>query len=168
MRMIRLAHYGYLLRPAKLLCLALLTTPGAAFAQQGLSITENVAPDFGTLLGGASSRQFILNTDASISGTDSGDYLFGAAAGDLTVDRSGAPKNINIVAENITTSGGLTVAQVLCAYDGASQTACDSPGIDVQTGPNKTLLLGIDISTSQVHSGGDSASVTLDISVTFL
>jgi hypothetical protein len=167
--MIRRVYFEYLLRPAKLLFLTWLICFAIVAAQE---ITENVAPDFGTMLSGASGRQFILNTDGSITGTDSGDYLFGAVAGDLTVHsnkkaKKGQP-NMNIVAENITTAGGLTVGDVFCAYDGAAQTSCTGVGIDVLSGKNRTLLLGIDISTSQDHNGGDSASVSLDITVIIL
>jgi hypothetical protein len=35
-------------------------------------------------------------------------------------------------------------------------------------GPNKTLKVGVDIDTSAVHSGGDAASVTYDITITIL
>jgi len=131
-------------------------------------VTENVAPSFGTLLGGASGRQFILNTDDTVTGTDAADYLFGAVSGELELDNTGQQGAINIVAENISASGGLTVNQVLCSYDGGAQQACDGAGITVTSGPFKILKVGIDITTTIAHTAADSPSVTLDISVTFL
>jgi len=146
----------------------LLLAPGVALAQKGLTITENIAPDFGTILSGPAGRQFILNTNDTITGADAGDYLFGAVSGDLTLHRQGNPKGINIIAENISTTGGLTVANILCSYDGGAQLTCDGAGINATTGQNKTLKVGVDMSTSQVHNGGDAASVSFDIAVTFL
>jgi hypothetical protein len=50
-------------------------------ASAAFTMTEIVSPDLGTVLAGASGRQFILNTDETVSGADAGDYLFGAVSG---------------------------------------------------------------------------------------
>ena len=144
------------------LLLAALEIAFAAF-----TMTEITAPNLGAVFSGASGRNFILNTDETVSGTDAADYLFGAVSGQLTL--VGQNGTATIVAENITTSGGLTVNAVPCRYDTGSQTTCDAPGISVQVNKNqaRTLYIGVDLDTSQSHSGGDTASVTYDITVSF-
>lgn len=148
------------------ICLLLALLSGATWA--ALQITENIAPSFGTLLGGASGRQFILNTHDTVTGADAADYLFGAVSGELEIDNTGQQGAINIVAENISTFGGLTVNQVLCSYDGGAQQACGGVGITVTSGPGKILKVGIDMTTTTVHTAADSPGITLDITVTFL
>jgi hypothetical protein len=140
------------------------------FASAAITITEQTTPTLGTLVGGASGRNFILNTDETVSGTDSADYLFGAVSGQLTVKKTGGTNSANILADNFSTTGGVSVNAVPCKWDTDAQTTCDGSGINVTLtpGPNKTLKVGVDIDTSAVHSGGDAASVTYDITITIL
>jgi hypothetical protein len=133
-----------------------------------LTVTEDVTPNLGTVYSGVSGRQFILNTDETVTGTDAADYLFGAVSGQLGVKQTGGPASANIVAENITASGGLTVNAVPCRWHTGSQTTCDGAGINVTVQGNRTLYIGVDITTNQVHNSGDTASVTYDINITFL
>lgn len=137
-----------------------------AFAQ--LTITESVTPTLGTLVGGASGRNFILNTDQTVSGTDAADYLFGAVTGELVVKRTGAPRNANILADNFSTTGGVTINAVPCKYDTGAQLSCEGSGINVTVNATKTLWVGVNLNTTQIHAGGDSASVTYDITITLL
>jgi hypothetical protein len=137
-----------------------------AFA--ALTITEKTSPTLGTLLSGASGRNFILNTDETVSGTDSADYMFGAVSGELTVKQTGGGASANILADNITTSGGVTVNAIPCKYGTGSQSTCDGSGLNVTVSGTKALMVGVDINTSQVHSGDDTASVTYDITITLL
>jgi len=137
-------------------------------ASAAFTMTEVVTPSLGTVLSGASSRQFKLNTDETVSGTDAGDYLLGAVTGQLSLQKTAGPQSANILADNFSTSGGVTVNAVPCKYHTGSQLSCDGAGIDVTVNSNRTLYVGIDLTTSQVHSGGDSASVTYDITVTFV
>ncbi len=137
-------------------------------ASAAFTITEIVTPDLGTALAGASSRQFILNTDETVGGTDAADLLFGAVSGQLEFKKTAGPQDANILAENIITSGGVTVNAVPCRYHTGSQLSCDGAGIDVNINGTRTLYVGIDLDTSQVHCGGDTASVTYDITVTFV
>jgi len=144
----------------------LLAAPTITFA--AFTMTETVTPSVGTVLGGASSRQFTLNTDDTVTGADAVDYLFGAVHGELNLNKTQGPADVNIVAENITTSGGLTVNAIPCSWRAEAQTACDGAGIDRTAQGNRTLHVGVDFTTSQTHSGGDTASVSFDITVTFL
>ena len=144
----------------------LLAALNVAFA--ALTITEDVTPNLGTVYSGASGRQFILNTDETVTGADAADYLFGAVSGQLGVKQTGGPASANIVAENITTSGGLTVNAIPCRWHTGSQTTCDGAGINVTVQGNRTLYVGVNVDTSQVHNSGDTASVTYDISITLL
>jgi hypothetical protein len=139
-----------------------------AFA--ALTVTESVTPSLGTLLGGITDRNFILNTDATVSGTDAADYLFGAVAGDLAIKKTGGSQSANILADNFSGSGtGVTVVGVPCKWDTDTATTCDGSGINVTvTGQTKHLLVGVDLNTTQEHFGGDSATATYDITVTLL
>ncbi len=137
-------------------------------ASAAFTMTEIVSPSLGTALAGGSGRQFILNTDETVGGTDAADLLFGAVSGQLELKKTAGPQNANILADNFSTSGGVTVNAVPCRYHTGSQLSCDGSGIDVNISGTRTLFVGIDLDTSQVHSGGDSASVTYDITVTFV
>ena len=150
-----------------LLASALLAALEAAFA--ALFVTESVSPSLGTLLGGASGRNFILNTDGSVSGTDAADYLFGAVAGDVTAKKTGGSQSANIVADNFSTTGGVSINAVPCKWETDTATTCDGAGITVTLGgQTKHLLVGVDLDTDQAHSGGDSPTATYDINVTLL
>jgi len=144
----------------------LLAALNVAFA--ALTITEDVTPNLGTVYSGASGRQFILNTDETVSGADAVDYLFGAVSGQLGVRKTGGPASANIVAENITPSGGLAVNAIPCRWHTDAQTTCDGAGINVTVQGNRTLYVGVDIDTSQIHNSGDTASVSYDINITLL
>ena len=137
-------------------------------ASAAFTITEIVTPDLGTALAGASGRQFILNTDETVGGTDVADLLFGAVTGQLELKKTAGPQNANILADNFSTFGGVTVNAVPCKYHTGSQLSCDGSGINVNVSGTRTLFVGIDLDTSQVHSGGETASVTYDITVTFV
>ncbi len=137
-------------------------------ASAAFTMTEVVPPDLGTFFSGATGRQFILNTDETVTGADAGDFLFGAVSGQLTLAKTMGPQAANILADNISTSGGVTVNAVPCRYHTGSQLNCDGAGIDVTVQSNRTLYVGVDLSTNQVHSGGDTASVMYDITVIFV
>jgi hypothetical protein len=144
---------------------ALLAALQVSFA--AFTMTEPVSPSLGTLLGGASLRQFILNTDETVSGPAAADYLFGAVSGQLSL--IGQNGNATIVAGNFSGSGA-AINAVPCRYHTGSQTICDSPGITVAVRKNQARILyvGVDLTTSLSHSGGDTASVTYDITVNFI
>ena len=104
-----------MLKPAAglLLAAALL---GADHAKAQVTITETIAPTFGFVMGGPANRQFILDTNDAVTGPNAGDYLFGAASGELVFQRQGGATLVYIVAENITTSGGVTANSILCKW----------------------------------------------------
>ena len=137
-------------------------------ASAAFTMTEVVTPDLGTFFSGATGRQFILNTDETVTGADAGDFLFGAVSGQLSLQKTQGPQAANILADNISTSGGVTVNAVPCRYHTGSQLSCDGAGINVTVQGNRTLFVGVDLTTSQVHSGGDTASVMYDITVIFV
>jgi hypothetical protein len=145
---------------------ALLAALQVAFA--ALTVTEDTAPSLGTLLAGASGRNFILNTDATVSGTDAADYLFGAVAGSLTVKQTGGGASANILADNFSTTGGVTINAVPCKWHTDTATTCDGSGINITLQGPRTLLVGVDLDTSQAHVGGNSPTATYDITVTLL
>ncbi len=153
-----------------LLLLPILIGISSAYAGPGpgLRLRERITPTFGFFVAGPSGRQFILNTDGSITGADAADYLFGAVAGEIRIRKRGGAARGNIVAENISTTGGLSVTAILCKFQNRPQTICNAPGINVRLRGRRTLLLGLDVTTTQVHGGGDIASVQFDITVTLL
>ncbi len=143
---------------------ALLAALQVAFA--AITVTEGTTPSLGTLLGGIQDRNFILNTDATVSGTDAADYLFGAVAGDLAIKKTGGSQSANILAHNFSGTG-VTIVGVPCKWDTDTATTCDGSGINVTvTGQTKHLLVGVDLKTTQSHSGGNSATAIYDITVT--
>jgi len=158
-------HRRFALLRHLLLGSVLLASLEVAFA--AFTMTETTAPSLGTVLSGASGRNFILNTDETVSGTNAADYLFGAVTGQLSL--IGENANVTIIAENITTLGGLTVIAVPCRFHTGSQTNCDGSGISAQVKKSsaRTLYVGVDLDTSQDHFGSDTASVTYDITVYF-
>jgi len=107
----------------------LLAFPGAAVA--ALTLTLIIAPEFGILYSGAGGRQFVLNTNGTVTGTSASDYISGAAAGQLTVADTASPQSISIVIDNISTFGGLSVNDALCSYNGGVQQSCDGAGMTV-------------------------------------
>ncbi len=137
-------------------------------AVAAITVSEDTTPTLGTLVGGASGRNFILNTDETVSGTDSADYLFGAVTGQLGI--KGENATVNIVADNFSQTGGVTIMAVPCKFHTGSQTTCDGSGINVGIKKNQTRILyvGVDLDTTQIHSGGDSPTATYDITVTLL
>lgn len=157
------ASFRRLLLTVSASTLILVDTAFAAF-----TMTEIITPGFGTFVGGASGRQFILNTNDTITGTDAADYLFGAASGLLELKKTAGPASANITAENISTTGGLSVNAVLCQFRTDPQTTCSGSGINVTLQGKRNLRLGINVTTTQIHGGGDTASVSMDITVTFL
>lgn len=140
---------------------------GTAQAPAQVTITETVAPTFGFVMGGPANRRFVLDTNGSVAGPNAADYMFGAVNGELIFQRRGAPTPIYIVAENITTTGGVTANSILCKWHNSPQTRCDGVGISPIAKGRRRLLLGVDMTTTQFHNGGDKASVSFDITAAF-
>lgn len=145
----------------------ILVATNAVYA--AFTITETSTPSFGTFFGGNSGRQFILNTDGTITGANANDYMMGAVAGELELKKTGGKLfPVHIVADNISTLGGLSVASILCNYQSQGQTICSGSGINVSLQGKRRLALGLNVSTTQFHNAGDTASVTFDITVIFI
>ena len=143
---------------------ALLAALEATFA--ALTVTENTAPSLGTLLGGLTGRNFILNTDATVSGGAGGDYLFGAVAGVLTIKKTGGAQSANILADNYSVTEGVIIKGVPCKWHTDTATTCHGSGIDITVQGNRTLLVGVEIDTDQTHTSAHSPTATYDITVT--
>ncbi len=156
-------HRGFVRLRKFLLGSALLAALDIAIA--AITVTETVTPSLGLVLAGASGRQFILNTDETVSGANAADYLVGAVSGQLLVKQTGGPASGTILADNITTFGGVTVNAIPCRWHNDPQTRCDLGGITAALQATRILYVGVDITTSQVHFDGDPASVTYDITV---
>jgi len=159
-------HRGFERLLRVLLGSALLAAINVASAT--FTMSELVPPDLGTALAGASNRQFILNTDETVSGADAADLLFGAVSGQLELKKTAGPQDANILADNFSTTGGVNVNAVPCRYHTGPQLSCNGSGIDVTVQGTRTLFVGIDLDTSIEHFGGETASVTYDITVTFV
>jgi hypothetical protein len=147
------------------MCVTLLT---AAPAPAQIEITETVAPTFGLVMGGPPNRRFVLDTNDTISGPDAADYMFGAGSGELIFQRRGGPTLVYFVAENISTTGGVAANRILCKWHNTPEGACDGVGMLRIAVGRRRLLLGVDMTTTQFHGGGDRASVSFDITATFL
>ena len=141
---------------------------GSLPAPAQVTITETVTPTFGFVMGGPANRQFVLDTNDSVTGPSAADYLFGAVSGELVFQRQGGPTLVYIVAENIATSGGVTANSIRCKWHNSPETNCDGAGILSLAVGRRRLLLGVDMTTTQFHGGGDRASVSFDITAAFL
>ena len=148
-----------------LVALAVAALPGMASA--ALSLTLLQSPDLGLFFAGASGRQFELRPDGTVTGTDSGDYISGAVEGQFTITDDTAPLAINILADNVITSGGLSVTKVTCTYRSWTYQVCSGSGLSVTSASTDTLYVGLDVSTTQAHTGGDVPTVSMDISVSY-
>jgi len=148
------------------LLIALLFLTKAVYGALTLSLISS--PNPGLFFSGASGRQFILNTNGTITGTHASDYISGAAAGQFTLADSSSPSTLTIIVDNISALGGLTLNMALCSYNGGAQTQCDGSGMNVTSVSSATLKLGLDISTSTSHSGGATPSISMDVSVSYL
>jgi hypothetical protein len=146
-------------------CTALLCAEPAS-AQ--VTITETISPTFGFIMGGPANRRFVLDTNDSVNGPSAADYLFGATSGELVFQRQGGPIAVYIVVDNITTSGGVTANTVRCKWHNSPEVDCSSTGILETAVGRRRLLLGVDMTTTQFHNGGDTASISFDITATFL
>lgn len=134
-----------------------------------LSFNNVVDPDLGNWNAGATGRNFVLNTDSSVGGTNSTDYINNAAAGSVDVVGS-AFDTVDIVANNFAANGGVTINDVPCKYGAAAVTTCGGAGLSTQAAPTTggtALLLGVDVNTTQIHTDGQTASPTFDIVVTY-
>lgn len=148
------------------LLFALLFLSNTGYGALSLSLISS--PNMGLFFSGTSGRQFILNANGTITGTHAGDYISGASAGQFTLADSSSPSTVTILVDNLSTLGGLTVNSALCSYNGGAQQQCDGAGMNVTSASSATLKLGLDISTSTTHSGGDAPSITMDVSVSYL
>ena len=154
--------------PVSLVALAACLLLGSAHAARAtLTLSQSVAPSFGVILGGGSGRQLVLGTNGVISGPNAADALSGAAAGEMNVSDDAAPSTAVIVVENVLASGGVAVDGVQCSYEGGPPQDCEGAGIVVTTSQGSALRIGIAITTTQAHSGGDSASIGMDVSIAY-
>lgn len=155
--------------PRRSCCLASLALSLApSIALPSLAVTQISSPGFGIIVSGSSGRQFILNTDDTVSGTHSTDYVSGAMAGRLVIEDTSSPATLNIAVNVFGTSGGLTVNEILCSYNGGAQQVCSGSGMTVISSGTATLRLGLDVTTNTAHRGGDAASATLELTVSYL
>lgn len=145
-----------------------LSLAAAVYAGRPVSFSSVVNPDFGDLLGGASGRNFILGTDGLISGANASDYIAGAAAGSVLIVGN-ASDSIDILATNLSADGGVTIANVTCNYGGAGDVDCDVGFTGSPPKPSgQTLLIGLEINTTQTHGDNASASPSFDIVINYI
>lgn len=140
----------------------------ARMADAQLTITETVSPAIGVVMGGPANRQFVLTTQDTVTGADAADYMFGAVSGELTFQKRGGPALIYLVAENVTTVGGLVSNAILCRWQNGPEVRCDGSGLVRLSVGRRRLRLGVDVTTSQYHNGGDRASVSFDVTAIVL
>jgi hypothetical protein len=133
-----------------------------------ITITETVSPTFGFIMGGPANRRFVLDTNDSVTGPNAADYLFGALSGELIFQRQGGPILVSVSADNITSSGGVTANSIRCKWHNTPEVSCNGAGILRIAVGRRRLLLGVDMTTTQFHNGGDRASVSFDITAAFL
>ncbi len=133
-----------------------------------VSMRNVINPDFGTLLGGTSGRNFILTTADTISGANANDYITGAVTGMVNIvgDNNAA---VDILATNLTDDGGVSIVNVTCKYFNDPDMDCDL-GFTVTTkkGRGRDMLIGLEINTTQVHGDNDTAAPSFDIVINYI
>ncbi len=119
---------------------------------------------------GPANRQWALDTTGTITGANAADYQFGAVAGEFIIQRRGGGRQASgqILVENVFTTGGLSVDSIQCQFHNDAATDCMTSPIVGQIRGRRRLLVGIGVTTTQPHAGGDRASVVFDITVTLL
>ena len=155
------------------LCWGLMAACTASLAGPGppsLTISQVSAPTFGTFMYGPANRQWALDTAGNITGANAADYQFGAVAGEFIIRRRGGGRQGSgqIRVENVVTTGGLNVESIQCQFHSDPATDCMTSPILGQIRGRRRLLIGVDVTTTQAHAGGDTASVVFDITVTLL
>jgi len=146
----------------------LVLVAAGTFAAPPAKFNSPVNPSFGTVLGGASGRNFILNTDGTISGTNAADYLWGAVAGSVSIEaQNGAA--IDILATNLSSNGGVAIVNVTCNYNNTGDQDCDL-GFSALGVPSQgaNMSIGLEINTTQVHGDNAAASPSFDIIVNYI
>ena len=120
-------HRGFVRLRKFLLASALLAALDIAISS--ITVTESVPPSLGLVLAGGSGRQFILNTDETVSGANAADYLVGAVSGQLDVKQTGGPASGTLLADNImaTGVGGITTRRPVVIW-GESLRRCKVTG----------------------------------------
>lgn len=152
----------------RFLTAALALAPAESFAVPPISLSSAVNPSFGTFLGGASGRDFILNTDGTIGGTNAADYLFGAVAGSINISGQNATA-ISILANNLSSSGGVTIVNVTCNLNNTGDQDCVLGFSAVAApGPGQNMSIGLEINTTQFHGDNATASASFDIVVNYI
>lgn len=158
------AHCFIALQWPLLLTGILLSSPVIAI----LTLTSVVNPNFGDILSGASGRNFILSTSGIISGTNASDYISGASAGSLVITGDLA-QSVSITATNLLANGGISIANVTCNYDNTGDQDCIVGLTGAQpTLAGKTLLIGLEINTTQIHNDTDTPAPSFDITVNYI
>lgn len=145
------------------LCLCALLLGSVA----ALALTRVTTPSFGVIFAGDSSRQFVLNTNGTVTGSGAGDHVSGAVAGQFTVSNTSHPAAINILVDNISSLGGLTVNQALCSYNDGAQQSCDGGWMSVTSVSSTTLKVGLDLTTSAAHPSQQLCVSTWRASATY-
>ncbi len=147
---------------------ALVLVPAVSFAVPPISLSSAVNPSFGTFLGGPSGRDFILNTNGTIGGTNATDYLWGAVAGSITITGQNAAA-ISILATNLSSSGGISIVNVTCNLNNTGDQDCllGFSGV-AAPGQGETMSIGLEINTTQFHGDNVTASASFDIVVSYI
>ena len=146
---------------------ALLVLVTAGSFARPVALGNVVNPTFGTVVGGPSGQNFILNTDGTISGTNAADYLSGAVAGSLTISGTNGAA-IDILATNLSSNGGVNIVNVTCNFNNTGDQDCDLGFSAVASlGRGNDMSIGLEINTTQVH-GDATAAPTFDIVVNYI
>ena len=147
---------------------ALLVLVTAGSFARPVALGNVVNPTFGTVVGGPSGQNFILNTDGTISGTNAADYILGASPGSIQIvgDNNAA---IDILATNLGSDGGVTIVNVTCNYNNNGDQDCDLGFTDLaKPGQGSDMTIGLEINTTQLHGDNDTAAPSFDIVVNYI
>ncbi|TAL27850.1 MAG: hypothetical protein EPN97_16190 [Alphaproteobacteria bacterium] len=128
-----------------------------------ITITKVSDINFGTCK--TASSVYTMSTAGSISATGSGAYISGTtSAGNLTIGGS-TTSTVTLSVGNYQANGGPTPSNAKGAYNGGA--AASFPMTVAAPGAGKTLLLGVDLTTTGSEATGTTFSPSFDVTAVY-
>jgi hypothetical protein len=130
-----------------------------------MTLTKNADINFGTVTAGAPGT-YTITPAGVLSASEPGANLRSTtSAGSITIAGS-ATQLINISEGSHTADGGVTLANVKCAYNGGASGSCTIIGA-AAPGAGRTLLLGADVVVNGTQATGSTVAPTLTVAVVY-
>lgn len=122
--------------------------------------------DFGTVKNNACT--YSISTTGTVTGSPAGScaHLSGTTSAANILVTGSATQLLSISAGSYTASGTVTPSNARCSYDGGASGSCTIAGA-AAAGGGKTLLVGVDVTTTGGESSGVTYQPTFTITVNY-